>query len=252
MILYEYPLNERIRTYLRLGHLFERLEQLIQRDSALDHHFALMTLFELLETTNRTDLKPDALKDLDRQKKQIEAWRGNPAISESMLNAVLAQMQECSAQLGALRGKPGSDLLERHEWLKTLRNRSSIPGGSCEFDVPVYYAWQRRPAALRRADIQKWVAPLIPLAHTIKLLLHILRDSGQPQKVIANGGHFQQMLPPGSTFQLLRLNIDENCGLVPEISANRMLIAVRLLRPQPDGSLKPDSSEQPLEWALCA
>ncbi len=62
MILYEYPLNERIRTYLRLGHLFERLEQLIQRDSALDHHFALMTLFELLETTNRTDLKPDALK----------------------------------------------------------------------------------------------------------------------------------------------------------------------------------------------
>ena len=85
-----------------------------------------------------------------------------------------------------------------------------------------------------------------------KETLHILRDSGQPQKVIANGGHFQQMLPPGSTFQLLRLNIDENCGLVPEISANRMLIAVRLLRPQPDGSLKPDSSEQTLELALCA
>ena len=40
VILYEYPFNERIRTYLRLEHLFRKLNQLIARDDALDHHYA--------------------------------------------------------------------------------------------------------------------------------------------------------------------------------------------------------------------
>ncbi|HSN79331.1 MAG TPA: cell division protein ZapD, partial [Rhodoferax sp.] len=53
MILYEYPLQERIRTYLRLEHLFIRLQQLLPRVDAMDHHFALATLFEILEVTSR-------------------------------------------------------------------------------------------------------------------------------------------------------------------------------------------------------
>ncbi len=54
MILYEYPFNERIRTYLRLQHLFNRLGQLMVRTEALDHHFALTTLFEVMEVASRS------------------------------------------------------------------------------------------------------------------------------------------------------------------------------------------------------
>lgn len=251
MILYEYPLNERIRTYLRLGHLFGRLEQLIGRDSALDHHFALTTLFEVLEATGRADLKSDVLRDLDKQKKQIASWRGNPAISEATLDAVLAQLQECFDHLSGQHIKPGMDLQE-HEWLMSLRSRSAIPGGTCEFDAPAYHAWQHHSAQQRRADLQQWTASMAPLAHAISLLLRLLRDSGQPQKVIASGGNFQHMLPQGSAFQLLRLSMDESSGLVPEISANRMVVAIRLLRPQSDGSLTPAREDATLELALCA
>ena len=79
MILYEYPFNERIRTYLRLEHLFGRLGQLLPREAALDHHFALVTLFEIMDVTSRADLKSDVLKDLEKQKSQMAAYRGNPA-----------------------------------------------------------------------------------------------------------------------------------------------------------------------------
>ena len=68
VILYEYPFNERIRTYLRLERLAERLGQLLLRPSALDHHFALHTLFELLEIGARSDLKSEILKDRERLK----------------------------------------------------------------------------------------------------------------------------------------------------------------------------------------
>ena len=68
VILYEYPFNERIRTYLRLEHLFLRLAELMTRESPLDHHFAIATMFEVMDVGARADLKSDVLKDLDKQK----------------------------------------------------------------------------------------------------------------------------------------------------------------------------------------
>lgn len=49
MILYEYPFNERIRTYLRLEHLFRRLSELVPRSHPIDHHYALATIFEVMD-----------------------------------------------------------------------------------------------------------------------------------------------------------------------------------------------------------
>ncbi len=87
MILYEYPFNERIRTYLRLEQLFRRLGELIGRSHALDHHFALNTIFEIMDVAARADLKTDLLKDIERQKHVLDSYRGNPAISEAALDA---------------------------------------------------------------------------------------------------------------------------------------------------------------------
>jgi cell division protein ZapD len=82
VLLYEFPFNENVRTLLRLEQLFDRLAELVARESALDHHFALVTLFEVLEVAQRTDLKGELMKDLERQKSHFNAYRGNPAVSE--------------------------------------------------------------------------------------------------------------------------------------------------------------------------
>ena len=67
VITYEYPLNERIRTLLRLEDLFERSRHFIARTDPHDHHMALLTLFEILEVSSRADLKSDLLQELERQ-----------------------------------------------------------------------------------------------------------------------------------------------------------------------------------------
>lgn len=92
MILYEYPFNESIRTMLRLEHLFDRLGQLIGREAPVDHHFALATIFEIMDVASRADLKSDLLKDLERQKAQLNGYRGNPSISEAALDEVLGRV----------------------------------------------------------------------------------------------------------------------------------------------------------------
>ena len=184
MILYEYPFNERIRTYLRLQQLFSRLGQLMPRESALDHHFALITLFEILEVASRPELKSDVLKDLDRQKQVMNGYRGNPAISEQALDFIVDQLEQNFEALNALAGKIGSSLGES-DFLNSLKSRVVIPAGTCEFDLPAYHAWQHLDPAKRQADLHQWSACFVPISKSIQMLLKMLRDSGSAQKVLS-------------------------------------------------------------------
>lgn len=251
MILYEYPFNERTRTYLRLEHLFSRLVALVGRDDPLDHHFALHTLFEMIDVASRADMKSDVLKDLERQKQLLNGYRGNPAISEAALDEVVGRIETYFSNLSQLTGKTGYALNE-NDWLMGIRSRISIPGGTCEFDLPAYFDWQHKPAEVRREALIGWCATVQPLADAIAMLLQLQRDSGVPQKVMANGGQFQQNLPQGRTFQLLRLKIDNEQGLIPEISGNRLLVSVRLVRLGADQRLHPANEDASFELTLCA
>ncbi|KAF1067546.1 cell division protein ZapD [Variovorax paradoxus] len=251
MILYEYPFNERIRTYLRLEHLFRRLGELVPAESPLSHHFALVTIFEIMDVAARADLKADVMRDLEKHKSAFNAYRGNPNISEAALDQVVAQLERNFNTLNGIAGKAGQSLTE-NEWLMSIRSRASIPGGTCEFDLPAYYAWQHRSTQSRRADLERWSGTLAPLAESIYLLLKLLRDADVPYKVIATNGQFQQNLPQGRSFQLLRLRIDPKLGLIPEISGNRLMVSVRLMRHESDDRLHQSSDDTPFELTLCA
>ncbi|MFN9472543.1 cell division protein ZapD [Acidovorax sp.] len=251
MILYEYPFNERLRTYLRLEQLFRRLGELIPRSHALDHHFALVTIFEIMDVASRADLKSDVLKDIEKHKHQLEGYRGNPSISEAALEAVIAQLDHCFTALNTQNGKSGHALTE-NDWLMSIRSRVGIPGGTCGFDLPAYYAWQHRDVGYRQNALQEWASTLAPLAESIYVLLKLLRDSGVPQKVAAERGQFQQNLPQGRTFQLLRLRMDPSLGLIPEISGNRLIVSVRLMRQEADGRLHSCAEDAAFELTLCA
>lgn len=251
MILYEYPFNERIRTYLRLEHLFLRLTELVSRDQPIDHHFALTTIFEIMDVGARADLKSDVLKDLDKQKHVLEAYRGNPAIAQGVLDDVINQLDLGFVALNNLPGKVGQSLTE-NDWLMSIRSRVGIPGGTCEFDLPAYYAWQQKTGVQRRHDLERWIAKLMPLADSIHLLLKMLRDSGSPQKVMANGGQYQQNLPQGRTFQLLRLALNTSLNLIPEISGNRLMVSIRLMRHELDDRLHACTQDAAFELSLCS
>ena len=250
MILYEYPFNERIRTYLRLEHLFRRLGELIPREHPIDHHYALATIFEVMDVAARADLKSDVMKDLEKHKQILNGYRGTPAIAEQVLDEVIAQLDACFSTLNKLPGKAGQPLTE-NDWLMSIRSRAGIPGGTCEFDLPGYYAWQHRGSAERRADLERWATTLAPLAESVQLLLKLLRDSGTPQKVLASAGQLQQNLPQGRSFQLLRLRIDPSLGLVPEISGNRLIVSVRLMK-QDSERMHASSDNASFELTLCA
>lgn len=251
MILYEYPFNESIRTMLRLEHLFDRLGQLVARETAVDHHYALATLFEVLDVSSRADLKSDLLKELDKHRQQFNNYRGNPSISEQALDEAIEKIDQAFNGLNEVQGKAGG-AVNSNEWLMSIRSRIGIPGGTCEFDLPAYYAWQQHPATERRADLMQWVDGLMPLAQALQVLLGLLRDSGVAHKVVAPNGQYQQSLPAGRVYQLMRVRLDDGQDVIPEISGHRLMASVRLMRQDGEGRLKPSQQDAIFELTICS
>lgn len=249
MIIYEYPFNERVRTLLRLEDLHEKFTYFLHQEHSFQHHIAIATIFEMLEVAGRVDLKSDLLQELERQKQTLMSFRSHPNVQAEALNTILDELEQVSVALAASQGRTGQNIRE-NEWLMSIRGRTIIPGGACEFDLPSYYAWQQRSPQQRFADIANWFAPLSPLFSALSLVLRLLRDSGQPVKISAQAGSYQQMLQ-GRVYQMLRLNVDANRGAIPEISANKYMLWVRFT--SQDGDLKPKVFEDdvPFELTLC-
>lgn len=250
MIIYEYPFNERIRTLLRLEDLYEKFVFFLHQEHPQQHHIALATIFEMLEVAGRADLKSDLLQELERQKQTLLGFKSNPNVLPERLNDVLSDVDRSSAALMATQGKTGQNIRE-NEWLMSIRGRTIIPGGACEFDLPSYYAWQNRSSQQRFNDISGWFAPMAPLFDAINVVLRLLRESGRYTQAVAKSGSYQQMLQ-GKTYQMLRLAIDDALGLIPEISANKYMLWVRFTSQDRDMKPKPFENDVAFDLTLCS
>ena len=228
MIRYEHPLNERIRTLMRLEDVYSRLSVYAEGDKPQDHHAALASLFEIADIAARADLKTELLQELERQRQVLGPLRANPRIETEALDALLADIDAVTAQLLATSGKLGAHLRE-NEWLMAIKQRSGIPGGACEFDLPAYHWWLHRDAAARRADLRGWIEPFEPVLAGLAIVLRLLRENGRSGRHIAYRGVFQLMLTTAKVAQLLRLTVARDLACVPEISANKYALNIRFI-----------------------
>mgnify|MGYP002632719156 CR=1 FL=1 len=227
VIVYEYPLNERVRTLLRLENLFERVRYFLVRNEPREHHIVLLTLFEILEVASRADLKSDLLQELERQKQVLSSFRENPQIAVDLLDQVLADIEKCSLSLFAMTGKIGQYLRE-NEWLMSIKQRTSIPGGACEFDLPSYHYWMHSDNDVRAADLEGWINPLLPIRDGVAIVLRLLREGGKPSNPVAHNGAFSQMLG-GKMAQMVRIKVPSEMQCIPEISANKYALNIRFV-----------------------
>lgn len=247
---YDYPFNERIRTLLRLEDLYGKTIHYLDSDHALDHHTALVTLFQILEVIDRAELKSDLLQELDRQKVVMESLRGKPSIAEDLLDELLAEIDGTARALRASAGKLGQALRD-NEWLMGVKQRTAIPGGVCEFDVPSYHYWLGQPAVRRRRDLEAWLAPLMPLHDGLRIILHILRGSGISNRQVAAHGMYQQMLGGSKPAQMVRVRLGEEVACYPEVSANKYAISIRFFAMDDGGRPRQCEGDIDFELTLC-
>jgi len=233
MLCYEYPFNERIRTWLRLDALFARALHFSTLQGKHEHHAALRGLFEIIDmVATRSDLKSELLKELERQRQNVLAYRANPDVSDQALNDTMRLLDSVYDRLLAVHGKLGRSV-RHNDWLMAIKNRSAIPGGVCEFDLPAYHHWLHEAPERRVADIQSWLEPLIPLHDTIQGLLKLLRGSASSEDQVARNGLFLLNLS-NLNIQMARVEIDPERRCNPEISANKYALNIRFISTSDD------------------
>lgn len=250
MIRYEFPLNEKVRTWLRLEDLFARMNYFLAGEYSMEHHAALTTLFEIHEVASRPDLKSELVQELEKQKRALSCLHNNPEISEHALESVLSEIEQAAAALLAMTGKVGLNLRE-NEWLMSIKQRAGMPGGTCQFDLPSYHYWQKQSVALRRSNLQEWLAPIQPISAAINILLKLLRENGRKISFTAHQGTFQQM-QGGRAAQLLRVSLHPELACIPELGANKYAINIRFINANYAAKTTLFEQDVPFDLTFCS
>lgn len=246
-IFYEQPLNERMRSFLRLEHLFKQAAYTLRGYSIWDSRSTLTSITSILDILTRNDLKTELLKELERQEKTLSALSDLPGVDKEQLNNILKQIETSQQNIHNFEGQLGQNIRE-HELLNSLRQRSSIIGGTCDFDIPYLHYWLQQPPEYRIEKLEDWLEKLEIISHPISLILDITRESSSPINVTAEKGFHQQNIDSNAPVQLIRVGLNNDSEYFPEISAGKQRFSIRFMLQQ-DGK-RPIQSSDDLNFQL--
>jgi cell division protein ZapD len=135
----------------------------------------------------------------------------------------------------------------------SIKQRTGIPGGVCQFDLPSYHYWLNQEAEQRVYDLQSWLAPFRPIHDAITIVLRLLRESGKSSAQVAPQGVFQQMMA-GRMAQMLRVRVKREHACIPEISANKYALNIRFMTFSAGGRERPRTADfdVPFELTYCS
>ncbi|HTY49886.1 MAG TPA: cell division protein ZapD, partial [Steroidobacteraceae bacterium] len=228
-LIFEQPLNERIRTFLRLDFLYNQALYQSEIATSWSSRAAMTSLIDMLAITSRGDLRSDVLKDLERHLAQLTDYQHRPGVDAGRLRTVIANLARLREELHAA----GSNFLQPvrdSEFLSAIRHRSAIPGGTCEFDLPDYYYWLSQPSQERMRAFGQWLSVLRPLCDGIAELLWLTRQNGRSREEVAKGGVFVVTFERDAPPQLLRIALPATAALYPEMSGSHYRCSVRFLK----------------------
>jgi cell division protein ZapD len=227
-VVYEQPLNERMRTFLRLDFLYSQTMYHEERTDSWSTRAAMASLLEILAITARGDIRSEVLKELERQMSVMHEFAARPGVDSSRLKAVLSNLARLRTELNSA-GALFMQRLRDSEFLNSIKHRSTIPGGTCEFDLPDYRHWLEQPFEKRAAAFNDWMTTIRPLCDAVTELLWLTREAGRSRPESATGGTFQIAFERDNPCQLLRITLAPGTTLYPEISGSHHRCSIRFL-----------------------
>lgn len=225
---YEQPLNERMRTFLRLEFLYQQMLYNSELEADWATRSATSSLLEIMAILTRGDVRSDVHKELDHQIESLERFVSQPAVDSRRLDALLRNLLESRNDVNSA-GTRFLQPLKDCEFLTSIKHRSSIPGGTCEFDLPEYNHWLRQPFTRRQQDLQDWLSVIRPVCDAVIELLWLIRESAQPVDKTAINGMYQHNMQRHDQCRLLRITLPDDSPLYPEISGSQHRFTVRFL-----------------------
>jgi len=237
-----------MRSFLRLNHLFKQFDYAHNGTSTWDSRSALETIIEIHNLVSRSDLKTEILKELEKQTQNLMKLFENPQVDHQRLDHVLLSLDSLSNKIFS-DNNPFGHNLKQNEFINAIKQRTTVPGGTCGMDMPGYHYWLQRPIEERMLDLNEWISGFENLRQAVELTLRLIRDSSVPKQEVAENGFFQHNLDSSKPVQLLRISIPVESKFYAEISGGKHRFTVRFLQ-QESYESRPKQVNENIEFEL--
>ncbi|MGB1801062.1 MAG: cell division protein ZapD [Gammaproteobacteria bacterium] len=248
-IIFEQPLNERMRNLLRLEHLFELIKN--RSENAIDewdYRDILEGFLEINDLLSRSDFKAELIKELERHSGMLSALENNPAVDQTRLKKLNSEICELAVELKSNTYQPGTTLKE-DELVTSFKQRTNIPGGACNFDLPRFHYWLNQSDAKKQDDLAHWSRDIQPIKKATYLALDMIRNSCNPKKEKACSGFYQQAIESNTPCQLIRVLLPTATRYYPEISGGKQRFTIRFMEDTVTSN-RPTQSGNDIEFEL--
>ena len=236
-VLFEHPLNEKMRTWLRIEFLFQQLTSRPAIASYADALHFFRNTGDLLDVLERGEVRTDLLKELERQQRKLQTWAEVPGVDQQRIEALRQQLKLSGSTL--ISAPRIGQFLREDRLIGLVRQRLSIPGGCCSVG-------KSKPQEYRDEQVAKWLASLTPLMQSLELILDLIRNSAPFRKQTSLNGFYQDN---GDDADLLRLRLDLASQLYPQISGHKSRFAIRFLPLDSEHGIVPERFD--FELACC-
>lgn len=245
-IIYEHPLNERMRTFLKLDYLFKQLDHFATGTLAWDGKNYSFTLVEIIDVLDRNDLRLELTKELEKQIKYLKSLQSSSGINHNLLQDTISDLSNKLASINNMQWKLTKNL-NNDELLQSIKSKASCSGAACSFDSPAFYQWLNFDASVRNQKIAMWQAEIKPVKECIFTLLDIIRNGTMFNQKKAQDGYYQQDLDLPQPCQIIRISMPSK--IFPQISGDKHRVNIRFFAC--DGvEQKPHQLEQDLEFEM--
>ena len=216
-IIYEQPVTENVRNFLKCEYLFEKFNSAIQKQDMWSVKSSISTLIEISDLIFRINLKVELLKELEKNILFLNYLYNDNSIEISVYDNFITKTKNCIVALNNINDSPSKSVLS-NDFLMQIKSKLHIPAGENFFDMPSYLNFLSSNRSFIIDNINLWYLPFEPFFASSKLILDIKRKNSKFITMNSAGSYFEKKIDKNSKFDLARIKLIKNINIFPDIS----------------------------------
>ena len=208
--IYEQPVDERIRKFLRFENIYMKINNHKDIDSKYDAYSVLLNISELFINLTRSEIKRDLISEIETHKVRYQEYIKFDGADKIKLNSI---MEKQNAILKTLHDLEANylNVLKRDELLQTIIKHINTSCADLDY-------WLSRDHDFRKNQINLWLELIKPIENSIFFCLDLLRKSTETLEITAKDGMYLFKMDTEKKIRLLRVTMKTDNYFFPKIS----------------------------------